>query len=71
MAMRNRCEPEDVYKYNSIIRDIDNIIEYFERMSRSLSHIADEATHLSRKINKIIEDGNERTRHAIDQSLQL
>lgn len=70
-TMRSRSDPADVYKYNSLLRDIELLISYFDRMANVLSNAEDEAVHMSHEIGCIIEEDTMRTRRAVSQSFML
>ena len=69
--MKKLSEPADYYKYDAIIRDIDDMIEYFDRMADSMARIEDEANQLSRKIGEMIEAGTGQTRRRVSDAIML
>ena len=71
VAMRNSAGPEFYSQYNSILRDIDQLIEYFGSMSMVISNTEAEAIRLSREIGALIEDGTERTHHVSSRAFML
>lgn len=70
-SMKALSDPTISYQYDPILRDINQLIDYFESMSRSLSHIEDEAIHLSNTIGALIEDDTENTRHTTSNAIHL
>ncbi len=69
--MKRLSDPADAYQYNSILRDIQQMIDYFDGMAKTLDHIEDEAVELSHRIGKMIEEGTEKTRHTISKNFML
>lgn len=67
VSMRNAAPLSDVYKYNSLLRDIDQMIAYFDRMAKLLTNVEEEANYISTKIGHIIEEDTYRTRRAVSQ----
>lgn len=70
-AMKRLSDPSVAYQYNSILRDIQQMIDYFDRMAKELDHIGDEAVELSHRIGKIIEESTERTRSTTSKNFML
>ena len=69
--MKNLSDPTVAYQYDSILRDIQQLIDYFAKMADSLAHIEDEAIQLSQEINQLIEDGTDETNRRVSQELML
>jgi hypothetical protein len=70
-AMKSIDIPENFYKYNSILMNIERMIEYFDRMSRALEHIGEDATQISRLLGNKIEDDTQRVRHETSNTFLL
>lgn len=70
-AMKRLSDPSVAYQYNSILRDIQQMIDYFDRMAKELDHIGDEAVELSHRIGEMIEDSTEKTRRTISKNFML
>lgn len=70
-AMREHSSPEDAYKYKSLLRDIEQMMAYFDRMGKVLSDAADEADYLSRKIGNMIDKDTARSRHDVRKYIML
>lgn len=72
VAAMKRCDdPNKAYQYNSILRDINQMIQYFDRMSSILSNVCDDAVHLSHELGNIIENDTERTRRITSDTFML
>jgi hypothetical protein len=69
--MKANCDPSTAYQYDLILRDINQLVSYFESMARSLSHIDDQATQLSFTISDLIEDDTENTRRTASNAIHL
>ena len=70
-GMRRSDEPENAYRYNSLLREIEQLIEYFDRMAAYLSDMSDDAVELSRKMGNLIEENTEYTRYIISDNYML
>ena len=71
LVLRRLSDPSTSYQYNSILRDVNQMIEYFERMASVLNRIDDEAIRLSREIKHTIEEDTEATRYITAKELML
>ena len=69
--MRNCCDPADASKYSSILRDIDRLIRYLDKMADVLSDAEYDAQRLSDKLGALIEHDTAVARHEINRSLML
>ena len=69
--MRKYSSPDDAYKYNSLLRDIERMIAYFEKMEKVLCSAADEAEYLSRKVGHMIEEDTFRSRRVVKNTFML
>lgn len=61
-AMKMAADPMDDYLYDSVLHDIEQMIEYFNAMATQLAHIDDEAIQLSCTLRSIIKDSAELSR---------
>lgn len=55
-VMKTVADPVVAEKYDLVLRNIEQMIEYFRRMENMLAHIHDEAVELSHELRGIIED---------------
>lgn len=58
-VIKKAADPMVAYQYDSVLRDIEQIIEYFNAMANQLDHINDEAVQLSHKLRGIIDDSTD------------
>lgn len=58
-AMKASADPMVAYRYDSVLRDIKQMIEYFNAMADLLDHIDDEAVQLGYELRGIIEDSTD------------
>ena len=68
IGMKRADDPAMSYRYEPVLRDINQLIEYFDRMALLLSNVSDDAIELSHKIGAIIEEGTEYTRHTVSNN---
>ena len=71
VAMKKLSDPNVSYQYNAILRDVEQLIEYFEAMARSLDLVVDEAVVLSHKSEDSILSDTEETRKKITDEFFL
>ncbi len=57
--LKSISDPTISYQYNSILRDIAQLIEYFNKMADVLSHVSDDAVQLSYELGELIENDTE------------
>lgn len=69
--MKKLSDPNVSYQYNAILRDVEQLIEYFEAMARSLDLVVDEAVVLSHKLEDSILSDTEETRKKITDEFFL
>ena len=69
--MKRLSEPAEAYKYNSILRDVEQMVNYFSRMVTVFDQIEYEALGASRKIAAIIDNDTDRTRHINSKTFML
>ena len=55
-VMKTVADPVVAEEYDLVLRNIEQMIEYFRRMENMLAHIHDEAVELSHELRGIIED---------------
>ena len=70
-AMKRCSDPSSAYQYDAILRDIDQLEEYFRRMASFLDHVDDEAVRLSHELGERIEDDTENTRRTASGNFML
>lgn len=71
VKMKSLSDPSVADQYNSILYDINQMIEYFSRMADVLTNIGDNATELSHMFGEMITDDTERARHIISKTFFL
>ena len=71
LAMKNASDPTVAYQYDPILRDVEQMIEYFTRMAKVLTHVGDDAVQLNRQIGGIIEDSTDLARHVSNTTFML
>lgn len=69
--MKNLADPMVAHRYDSLLRDIKQLIEYFDAMSDQLARTADEATRLSYELRYEIKDSTELSQRIISKSFLL
>ena len=71
VAMKTISDPTVTYQYDTILRDIEQLVEYFDRMAILLDDITDDAIRLSHEMGTLIEDDTASTRHIISDNYLL
>ena len=71
MAAKRLSDPSESYKYNRVLNEIEQLIEYFAKMADVLRNVEFEAGQLSQKIGATIEDDTARAKHAISNAITL
>ena len=71
MAMRNSSDGTSYGEYHSVLRDVDQLIDYLERMARLLSEAEDQAEQISHEAANQIEENTIRTRHISSSTFML
>lgn len=71
MAMRNSSDGTSYGEYHSVLRDVDQLIDYLERMARLLSEAEDQAEQISHEAANQIEENTIKTKHISSQSFML
>ena len=69
--MRNNSDPTAFASYHSVLRDIDLLIEYLERMARHLADAEARAVQISRELGGQIEDHTRLTRYRSSSAFML
>ena len=70
-AMKYLVELDELYKIQAILRDIDMMIDYFEKMADSMDTIGNEAVYLSRTIGGIVQDDTDATKSVVSKEIAL
>lgn len=70
-VMKTLADPADADRYNPILRDIEQMIEYFDRMANQLTIVHDEAVQLSHELRGMIKDSTQLTKHIIAEQLVI
>ena len=70
-AMKNVSDPTVSYQYDPVLRDIEQLMEYFGRMANLLDHIVDDAVQLSLVLSTLVEDDTELTRRIASHAFML
>lgn len=71
LAMRNCSDPAAFSQFYPVLRDVDQLCEYLERMARLLDNAGDEAIQLSHEIGQLIEDDAAQTRYVSSNAFML
>lgn len=71
VAMKNCSDPSVYGQHYAILHDIDQLVEYFGRMTKVLAEAEAEAIQLSHTIGDKIEENTDRVRHTFSQSFML
>lgn len=58
-VMKTAADPMVADQYDLVLRDIEQVIEYFNTMANQLAHIDDEAVQLSHELRSMIEDSTD------------
>lgn len=56
VGMKTVADPVGASQYDSVLRDIEQMVEYFRAMTEKMTDIADEAVQLSHELRGIIAD---------------
>lgn len=70
-VMKTAADPMTAYQYDSVLRDIEQIVEYLDTMANLLAHICDEAVQLSYELRGIIVDSMDRSQRIIAENYVL
>ena len=71
VAMKQHSDPADVQRYDSILQDVDALLEYFGRMARLFAEIDDDVVQLENSLGRMIEDDTNRVRHTVSSTFML
>lgn len=69
--MKRNDDPNNAYQYNSVLRDINQMIQYFDRMAAVLSKACDDAVQLSYDLGDVIESDTENVRRTLSKTFML
>ena len=61
-VMKAMADPADIHRYYAVLRDVEQMIEYFNKMANQLAHIADEAVQLSHELQGLTQDSTDLSR---------
>ena len=70
-AMRNCCDPEAYDNYAPVLCDVNQLVEYLERMARLLDEAGDEAVVLSREIAALLDEDAANTHYVASKAIML
>ena len=70
-GMRRLDDPTVSYRYNSILREIEQLIEYFDRMAVLLDNVESDAVELSQNIRDLMQEGIEETHRKTSENFML
>jgi len=70
-AMKALSDPANAYQYDSILRNVEQMLEYFDRMYKVLDNVEDDAVQLSHELTRMMEDDTYDTRHIVSKSIML
>lgn len=68
VAMKRMDDPGVAHRYNSVLREIQQLIEYFDRMAALLDNVSDDAVELSHRIESLLENSTDYTRRTISEN---
>ena len=72
VAAMKRCgDPAVTVQVDRILRDVGQLVEYFDRMAAFLDHVDDEAVRLSNELGEIIQDDTENLHRTISGNYML
>ena len=70
-GMKTVADPVMACQYDSVLCDIERMIEYFHAMSEQLAFIADEAVQLSYELRGMIADSTYLSQHITAENFVL
>ena len=70
-AMKQNSDPSVSYQYNAVLQDIEQLVEYFNRMARSLSEVEDHAILLHHELGELIQDDTDKLRRTVSNTFML
>lgn len=71
VAMKTVADPMLAYQCDLVLRDIEQIIEYFNAMGNQLTHTVDEAVLLSDELRGIIVDSTDLSQRIAAENFTL
>lgn len=69
--MKSVDDPTVAHRYDAVLYDIEQIIEYFNAMANQLAHIDDEAVQLSYELLGIIKDSTDLSQRITGENFVL
>ena len=70
-VMKMTSDPTVAHQYDSVLRDIEQLIDYFNEMANQLAYIDDEAVLLSQELRGVIEDSTDLSQRITAKSIVL
>lgn len=70
-VMKTLADPMNAYRFDPVLRDVAQLIEYFDAMANQLTHVDAEAVRLSNSVRGVIEDNTDLTRRITDENFLL
>lgn len=70
-VMKAAADPVIAYRYDSVLRDIKQMIEYFDKMAKLLTNVGDEAVRLSNELGNMIQDSTDVSQQMISEKFVL
>ena len=64
-------DPSTAFQYDTIIRDVDCLVEYLDRMANALDNVDDEAIMMHMRIAHLIDDSTYEASHTISNEIKL
>ena len=64
-------DPSMSFQYDPIIRDVESLVEYLDRMADALDQVDDEAIMASMRIASLIDSSTEETLHIVSNEIKL
>lgn len=69
--MKAVADPSQAHQYDSLLRDIEQMMDYFGKMATLLAEVAEDATVLSRELKGMIEDSTQHNQQITDKTFLL
>lgn len=70
-TMKLVADPMVAHQYDSVLRDIERMIEYFNTMANLLVCVGDEAIQLSHVLRGVIDDSTDMNQHITAEKFTL
>ena len=71
IAMRNNCDSADFSSFTPVLRNVNQLIEYLERMARFLAETEEKVIVISRETARQIEDQSLHIGHVSSSTFML